>query len=750
MAQLFNKVDWDLQSLLGSIKSGQLALPDIQRPFVWKNTKVRNLFDSMYRGYPVGYLLLWETGAEGAKQIGTNAKQLAPAKVIVDGQQRLTSLYAVLQGVPVVRDNFSTETIEIAFNPFEERFEVADAAIRRDKTFIPNISELWNPEIGLLSFTKNYFRKLEEAGAELDDQEVRKAEASIQKLQSLVFYPFTALELSSGVNEEQVSEIFVRINSQGKQLNQSDFILTLMSVFWEDGRKELEEFCRSSRVHSPGSSPYNLLFHPDPDQLLRVAIAVGFRRARMSAVYSILRGKAANSEEGAHLSRDEQFDRLKSGQTATLNLNYWHDFLKAVRLAGYRSPKIISSQNNLVFAYALYLIGRVDIGVDEHKLRKTIAQWLLMSSLTSRYSSSPESEMEFDLARLRNVKDENSFFDVIQQACSETLTGDFWAISLPNALATSSARSPSMFAFFAALNVLNAQVLYSSHSVRELMDPSTQSPRTPLERHHLFPVSYLKNHGFSDRRDYNQIANFSIVEWGDNTKIGSASPADYVPSLEGRFNHETLSVMYGHHALPLGWEKMEYPAFLAARRSMIADTIKEAYEVLAGNSQHAPTPPSIEQLILRGEGSDIEFKSTLRTNLHTRQKDIKMELAVLKTIAGFLNKNGGTLIIGVADDGSSVGLEIDGFPNEDKMSLHLVNLLKDRMGGQQALHVHPHFCDHKEGRALAVECKPAKGPVWVKDGNEERFFVRYGPSTQELTGAQAQEYIKQRFGGITG
>nr|WP_247712812.1 DUF262 domain-containing protein [Qipengyuania intermedia] len=730
---------------MSSIRSGQLALPDIQRPFVWRNTKVRNLFDSMYRGYPVGYFLFWETGAGGAKQIGTDTKQLAPAKVIVDGQQRLTSLYAVLHGVPVIRDNFSTEKIEIAFSPLEERFEVADAAIRKDSSFIPNISALWSPEAGLLSFTKDYFLKLEEAGAELEEGQVRKAEAAIQKLHSLIFYPFTSLELSSEVNEEQVSEIFVRINSQGKQLNQSDFILTLMSVFWEEGRKELEEFCRASRVHSPGASPYNALFQPDPDQLLRVAIAVGFRRARMSAVYSVLRGKTNLPDDASNLSRDEQFDRLKAGQAAALNLNYWHDFLKAVRLAGYRTPKIISSQNNLVFAYALYLIGRAHIGVDEHKLRKAIAQWLLMSSLTSRYSSSPESEMEFDLAKLRGIEDEVSYLQVIQQACAETLTRDFWTISLPNALATSSARSPSMFAFFAALNVLDARALFSSHTVRELMDPVAQAPRTSLERHHLFPVAYLKENGFSDRRDYNQIANYSIVEWGDNAQIGAAPPSEYVPALEDRFNHETLASMYRHHALPLGWADMDYIEFLSVRRSMIADTIKEAYNVLATNSKQPPRTPSVGELVAEGESDEIEFKSTLRTNLHTGQKDSKMEMAVLKTIAGFLNKAGGTLIVGVADDGALVGLETDGFPNEDKMSLHLINLLKNRMGGQQALHVHPHFCDYREGRALAVECKPSKSPVWVKDGNEERFFVRYGPSTQELTGAQAQEYIQQRF-----
>ena len=282
MAALFNKVDYSLQGLMASITTGQLGLPDIQRPFVWKNVKVRNLFDSMYRGFPVGYLLFWETGVQaGSKQIGTDTKQLAPTRVIVDGQQRLTSLYAVIRGVPVIRENFSTETIEIAFNPIEERFEVADAAIRRDKSFIPSISALWDPGTGLLKFAGAYMARLSELPEGLDSATLAKAETAIERLHALIHYPFTALELSPEVNEDEVSEVFVRINSQGKQLNQSDFILTLMSVFWDEGRTQLEDFCRNSRVPGKSASPYNLLFQPGPDQLLRVAVAVGFRRARL-------------------------------------------------------------------------------------------------------------------------------------------------------------------------------------------------------------------------------------------------------------------------------------------------------------------------------------------------------------------------------------------------------------------------------------------------------------------------------------
>lgn len=747
---LFNKVDYTLGGLIELIASGQLGLPDIQRPFVWRNVKIRNLFDSMYRGYPVGFLLFWETGVEaGSRQVGAEKKQLAPTRMIVDGQQRLTSLYAVVRNVPVVRENFSTEHIEIAFNPLQGRFEVADAAIKRDKTFIPNISTLWDAKIGLIKFAGDYVEGLRSArGGDLAPEEIAKAQAAIERLHGLVHFPFTALELSSKASPDQVSEVFVRINSEGKQLNQSDFILTLMSVFWDDGRTQLEDFSRRARTPGgPNPSPYNALFQPAPDQLLRVAVAVGFRRARLSSVYSILRGRNADGVESPE-TRDRNFEILKAGQKATLNVQYWHDFLKAVSLAGYRTNRIISSGNSLVFSHALYLLGRTAFKVEEHELRRAIAQWLFMSNLTGRYTNSPESQMEFDLASLRVVTTGQQFLSALATICTERLTGDFWNVTLPGDLATSAARSPSMFAYYAALSVLDARALYSNHTVRELLDPALQPVRSALERHHLFPVNWLKKNGIDDQRDYNQIANFTMIEWGDNVGIQDSPPSVYVPDLEKRFDTSTLGRMYRHHALPHGWQAMDYQAFLRTRRQLMSQTIRDAYEALAGAGKAETVAPSINEMVLDGESAALEFKSTLRTNLHTGERDPKMEFAILRTIAGFLNTRGGTLMVGVADDQSLVGIERDGFPNEDKMALHLISLLKERMGGQQALYVHPRFDDYEGGRVLVVSCEAARSPVFVKDAAVERFFVRYGPSTQELSGAQAQEFIRQRFAGV--
>jgi predicted HTH transcriptional regulator len=191
---------------------------------------------------------------------------------------------------------------------------------------------------------------------------------------------------------------------------------------------------------------------------------------------------------------------------------------------------------------------------------------------------------------------------------------------------------------------------------------------------------------------------------------------------------------------------MPYKEFLSARRERIARFIADAVETLGERGDTAKAPSiSIEDLIEAGEGIHVEFKSTLRVNLHTGEKDPRMELACLKTIAGFLNSHGGTLIVGVSDDGETVGISVDGFANEDKMNLHLGNLLRDRIGTKHAMYIHPRFEDRDDARVLVVECAAANSPVFVKDGSSEHFYVRSGAATAELTPSETQQYLTQRF-----
>jgi len=581
---VFKRVDYDLAGLLHYIDIGDIGLPDIQRPFVWSTAKVRDLFDAMYRGFPVGYLLFWANGsADGARPIGLEAKgHKVPSLLVVDGQQRLTSLYAVMRGKPIIDDNYEERRLEIAFRPREGTFEVCDAATRRDPEFIPDISEIWSSGRSSRKVVNDFLRQLAAKESLSEDEEERIAH-NLDRLFDLQKYPFTALEISPQVDEEHVADIFVRINSEGVMLNQADFILTLMSVFWDQGRAELERFCRDTRKPVAGRpTAFNYFAEPDPGDLLRVDVALGFRRARMRFAYSILRGKDLETGEFSPERRDAQFETLRQAQECTLNLQHWHDFFKVLYRAGYRSRREISSKVALMYTYALYLIGKRDFGVAEFDLRNVIARWFYMASLTRRYTGSPESAMEEDLARLRGLTKADEFVATLDHVMNGVLTDDFWSISLPNDLETSSATSPYLFGYYAALNVLDARVLFSELRVSQLMDPAHRANRKALERHHLFPKEYLKAQGITDTRETNQLANYALVEWQDNTGISGMAPSEYYPVYAARFDQdqETLDRMAYWHALPEGWHEMEYREFLEARRRCIARVIRDGFKEL--------------------------------------------------------------------------------------------------------------------------------------------------------------------------
>ncbi|MGH7171193.1 MAG: GmrSD restriction endonuclease domain-containing protein [Gemmataceae bacterium] len=746
---LFTTSNYPLMALIEDIDLGKIGLPELQRPFVWPNVNVRDLFDSLYRGYPAGFLLFWETGVDAElKGIGVKNHQAAPKLAIVDGQQRLTSLYAVVKGAEILRANFKKERIQIAFNPLSGRFDVADAAIRKDKAFIPDISILRQPDFKPSAYRKGFLQQLREI-RELSEDEAERIEDSIDHPRNLLHYSFVALTLSSSVDDETIAEVFVRINGKGKALNQADFIMTLMSVFWDEGRAELEAFARAATRPSDGqASPFNRFIKPSPDQLLRATVGLSLKRARLENVYGALRGRNAKTGLDDPERRNAQFALMRDGQKAALNLTNWHHFMDALKLAGYRGEKMISSEAAIIFSYVLYLIGLRDYAVDRATMRQAIAEFFFMAALTGRYTNSPETRFESDLSLVRDQPDGAAFLARLRELCATTLTGDYWAITLPSQLATSASRSPSLFAYQAALIKLDANVLYSPFKIAAMIDPAVKGTKAALEQHHLFPRGYLEETGTDDLKQINQIANFAAVEWPANLKIGKRPPADYVPPLDHKMTGEERDRMYGWHALPPLWWELPYHEFLVQRRVRMADVIRQAWKLLTIGSAPAAAaaPVAIADLIAGGESGAVEFKSTLRTNLHTGQVDDKIQLAALKTIAGFLNAKGGTLLIGVADGGEVLGLMADGFTNEDKLGLHLVNLIKDRVGEVFLPYVHPHFEDQNGARVLAIRCEKGPKAAFVKDGSLQRFFVRGGNATTELSGSSVTDYAKQRFG----
>ena len=291
--------------------------------------------------------------------------------------------------------------------------------------------------------------------------------------------------------------------------------------------------------------------------------------------------------------REAQFEALREAQAYALSLTHWHEYFKALSQAGFRGSGMITSETTLFYCYAMYLIGRRDFGMEPYRLRELIGRWFFMCAITRRYTNSPETYFEQDLARFRSAESADEFAAVLERIMRDAMTEDFWNIALPNELETSSHYSPALFGYYAALNVLGAKALFSKLTVYELLDPAVNGSKNGVERHHLFPKNHLRKIGVTETRATNQVANYAFVEWADNIGISDTAPADYFPRYAARFDTDDLGRQLAWHALPDGWERMEYDDFLEARRRLMARVTREGFERLGTRttaaSNHRPS-----------------------------------------------------------------------------------------------------------------------------------------------------------------
>ncbi|MDE0374570.1 MAG: DUF262 domain-containing protein [bacterium] len=588
---MFKPVPWSVQDLVGAVRSGALRLPDIQRPFVWSKTKVRDLVDSIYRGYPVGELMFWNSaGDDGGRSIGVEVKPKTAAAKIVDGQQRLTSLYAVMTGEPVVDHDYRRDSIRIAFNPFAERFEVQNVALRRSREWVPDICEVFkSPFRARKEFISRY--RDEHDLSEAIEEEL---ETVFARLHGIRDYSFTVVELHAETDREKVADVFVRINSEGIKLTQADFILTWLSVFWDEGRDELERFSRHSRLTPDTAAvqdgehvqwtPKNHYIEPEPGRILRAVVALGQGRARLRNAYIALRGRDPKTREINAGHRDRELDLFKAAQHEVLKPTNWDSFLLVLAKAGFRSKKMITSDNTVIYTYALWLIGLTRFKVDKVALSSLMARWFFMAQTTGRYTNSPESRMEADLARFNDLESRNpeEFIGMVESVIATVLTRDYWEIQLPDEFITSSKLSPAYQAYLAALNILDADLFAIDEKAWVWMDPSA-GLAMGVEAHHLFPRSYLKRKGITTPRRVNQVANFAPTDRETNQIITDRRPSEYWPKLvaDRKITGEVLKRQQFWHALPDGWESMDYEEFLTERRSAMARVADEAFKRLS-------------------------------------------------------------------------------------------------------------------------------------------------------------------------
>ncbi len=586
-----------IQTLLTWVQSGEIAIPEIQRPFVWDATQVRNLMDSLFLGYPIGYLITWRNPNVKLK----DGKLSAGKRILIDGQQRVTALMAALLGITVINKDYKKERITIAFHPVERKFEVCNPAIQKDKSWISDIATVFTPTYKILKAVEDYCKQNESANR--DD-----IHESLETLKGIVNNPIGLIELNSDLDIETVTEIFIRINSAGTVLSQADFAMSKIAVNETYGgntlRKAIDYFCHlavapefydqmmetdKEFTHTDYFKKMAWLRHENDDlydpsytDMLRVAFTSEFKRGRLQDLVALLSGRNFETREYEEKIAEASFTTLRKGILNFMNETYFKRLVMILRSAGFVDKSMISSQNAINFAYILYLTLR-EQNESAAMIESLVKKWFVLSILTSRYSGAAETQFDVDIRSIHDIGARK----YIQNVINAELSDAFWNFGLPQQMITSVASSPSFNAFLAAQVKLQDKGFLS----RDIMVHDLIIHKGDV--HHIFPREYLKKFEIPKGR-YNQIANYAITQSEINIAIGAKSPAQYFKELFKQCNGGPIK--YGGitdmgellenlkmNCIPEGIEEMEvndYDHFLMKRRELMAQKIKTYFQSL--------------------------------------------------------------------------------------------------------------------------------------------------------------------------
>ena len=590
-APLYTVTPQPIETILTWIKSGEIAIPEIQRPFVWDASKVRNLLDSLYRGYPVGYLIAWKNPDVKLK----DGKTSEGKRILIDGQQRVTALMASLLAQEVLSKEYQRIRIRIAFHPLEEKFEVSNPAIQKDPAWVQDVSAVFEAGAKITRLIRSYL----EVNKDADEDAV---EENLEKLKAITTNQVGIIDLASSLDIETVTEIFIRVNSEGVALSQADFVMSKIAANETYGgnilRKAIDYFCHLAQHPSflgtvqkdeafVKSEFYPKLkwlggtvddiYDPSYTDMLRVAFTSEFGRGRLQDLVALLSGRNFETKQYEDEIAKESFARLSRGIHQFINQTHFERFTMIIRSAGFITADLISSQNAINFAYIMYLHGRSK-GVPAAQLEQYVRRWYALTILTGRYSGSPESNFDRDIRQIM----ERGLTAYVDEMTGALLTESFWHSLLPQQMDTSNSNSPLFLAYQAAQVKAN-DLGFLSQAIKV---PDLLLNRTDV--HHVYPAQFLKDRGLSRSR-YNQIGNFVLAQSEINIAIGKKDPQVYFAELKmqvsggpvkygGITNETELRANLNAHCIPdtmLDDPSLPYETFLEQRRKLMALKLRD-------------------------------------------------------------------------------------------------------------------------------------------------------------------------------
>jgi hypothetical protein len=714
------KIDTTVGNLVEMVRNGELRLPEMQRRYVWPATRVRDLLDSLYRGYPSGTILVWETEREMPIRdlaVPQSDSPFKGHKMLLDGQQRLTSLSSVLRAEPItVRgrrrpieilfnldhpEGAPTEVIEVNEDETESEDEAGPDLIQRLKlrTFVVANQVLLNdPNWVKVSdiFRCSDAQILKRLVSSFDDPRFDKFSKRLQQVRKIKDYQYVMHVLDKNLSYEEVAEIFVRVNSLGIKLRGSDLALAQITSRWQGSLKLFEDFQEECEDN---------WFTLDLGLLVRALVVFATRQSRFKTVSNI------------------PLSKLKAGwEDAKQGIRFSINFLRAN--AGIEDESLLSSP--MLTIVPGFYASRHNFELtaeEEQKLR----QWLFIANARSHYSGSSETVLDTDLRIILDGKPTAELISYLKNQLGrlETAPEDFVG------------KNPQSALFPTAYLALKAR---GAKDWRTGLGLSLrhQGRSHIIAAHHIFPKTLLRKAGY-ETADINEIANMAFVSGETNRKLSSKPAEQYLAEVMERHGAEALEA----HCIPIDknlWEIDAYAQFLQARRAALSKAVNDFIMNVSVEKRFL----DVESLLKDGENDFVEFKSSARWDYDQNKINKSLELVIAKTVAGFLNAGGGVVVLGVADDGAVVGLEKDyktlgKRPDRDGYQQFLVTLISKTVGKVACSAIKFEFTALNEREVCIIRCSPSPKAVYV--GDEARFYVRIGNTTQELNTKDAEGYI---------
>lgn len=574
-----------IEEILGWIKQGKIGLPEMQRPFVWSTAKVRDLIDSLYNGYPIGYIVTWQNPAIGLKNDSSSNNK----EIIIDGQQRLTALKAALSGEKVVSQQYITKRIKISFKPSTGEFNTLNSAIEKDPLWINDISDIFKSDFNSYSYVTDNAKKLGMAPENLG--------ATLQKLLAIRQSEIGDIKLGYNLSIGAVTDIFNRINSKGVSLSSADLAMSRLSADTIHGgnnlRKQIEYFVQL--LNDPNllenivkfdsdfantkefnqikwiASEVNPIYKPRYADILHLILATSFKRGKLSDMVSLISGRDFEARNYSEEGMKANYAKMQAGATLVFNKSNFQRYLMILRDMGMRNSGKLGLGGHGVFnfGYILFLYLHRSTNLSQEKIASYLKRWIIMSALTGRYSGSSETITESDLKMIsRDANPINVLDDILDREMNDS----FWNGTLPNMLRVQSTQASSW-------RIFQMSQIYGKDTAWLAKDTSTET--VMLEEgniHHIFPQAYLRKNGFS-KGDTNQIANYVWVTQPKNLEISDKAPKDYLSDKNiTEFMSETNN---NENAIPeeiVDYDFHNYSDFLNQRRHLMAKKMREFYE----------------------------------------------------------------------------------------------------------------------------------------------------------------------------